>query len=158
MKALFQDLAKNFSSGLLVKFLAFVFAFELGILALALGAELTATATAVGSLLALVTGFQWIQSATGNGLGGPTLLNPTPMLPSGSTNPPGQRPAGLFEGPDMTPDLARWIKFLAFLAGIVVLHVAVIWLRPRLMDACAVAGAFFVLCTSQELATKATGT
>lgn len=147
MKKLFLDLSNDWSSGLLVKFLAFLFAFEFGVLALALGADLSAIAAAVGSLLGLVTAFQWIQSATGNGMPStPAQLGVTVV------------PVSIMDNPQGSPDLARWIKFLAFIAGVVILHVALIWIRGQLMNAVGVAGAFFVLCTSQELSTKATGT
>ncbi len=141
---LFQDLSGDWSSGLLVKFLSFVSAVEYGILCLALRADLTATATAVGSLLGMVTAFQWMQSATKNG---------APItLPADA-----HTPIGFMAGIDGRPDLARWVKLASFVAGVVILHIAAIWIRDQLMNATAVSGAFFLLCTSQEFGTKAFG-
>jgi hypothetical protein len=149
-KKLFKDLSNDWSSGLLVKFLAFVFAFEFGILGLCLGADLGGVAAAVGALLGLVVAFQWVQSATGNGAPDTTTVKGVEMVAPGTV--------GMLAGPTGKPDLARWIKFIAFLAGVAIIHVAVIWLRPQLLNAVGVAGAFWALCTSQEVMTKVTGT
>ncbi len=153
-KKLFQDLSGDWSSGLLVKFLAFLFAVEYGILCLALGVDLSATAAAVGALLGLVTSFQWVQSSTRNGASidvGTQPMQPTVVI----VKPAG--PCGFLAGLDGKPDLARWIKIASFVVGIAVLHVVLFWIRGQMMNGVGVAGAFFLLCASQEFGTKAFG-
>ena len=149
---LFQDLSGDWSSGLLVKALAFLFALELGILCVVFKVDLASSVAVVGALMALVTAFQWVQSATGLGTGQTVVPPPAPGAVVQVT------PLGLMAGVDGTPDAGRWIKFLSFLAGVAVLHVAVISVQAQVMNALGLAGVFFAVATGTEIQQKVTGT
>ena len=144
MDKLLKDLYGDWSSGLLVKLLAFVFDVELGIACLAVRIPIDQAMTVVGELIVLMTAFQVTQSATAKKFGDG---------PVGAA-----APVGALSNPYGSPDLGRWIKFLSFLVGVVVLNYSVFFARDALMDAVKMAGMFFSVATSTEIAQKATGT